>query len=76
MIQEIVNKSRVTIETAMDNFKKKYPDENLYFLSACSCDDENLVQKISLSLDWDDIRKKLLMRNKRLGSLGKSRLIS
>ncbi len=75
MIQEVV-KSRVTIETAMDNFKEKYPDKNLYFLSACSYDDKDLVQEISLSLDWDDIRKKLLMRNKRLGSLGKSRLIS
>lgn len=76
MINEVVSKSRLSVETARNDFKKEYPDKKLYVLSACSYDNEQLVEEVPLSLEWDDIRKKLLMRNKRLGSLSKSRLIS
>ena len=76
MINEVVEKSRLAIEIAREDFKKAYPDKNMYFLSACAYKNEHRIDEIPLPLEWDDIRRKLIMRNKGLARLGKSCLFS
>jgi hypothetical protein len=76
MINESVNNSRLNIEKARDDFKEKYPDKDIDFLTACKYQDEHLTEKVSLFLDWDDIRKKLIARNKPLKNLSKSYIVS
>lgn len=76
MINESVNNSRLNIEKARDDFKEKYPDKDIDFLAACEYQDEHLTEKVSLFLDWDDIRKKLIARNKPLKNLSKSYIVS
>ena len=65
-----VQKSRFLFEEAEDEYRQVY-SESLVDLCACKMDGARVIESVSLSLDWDDVRIKLQKRNPKLVNLRK-----
>ncbi|SRR6266581_197640 len=70
LIKENVQSSRNLFEEAQNRYRQVY-SETLVGLSACKVDGAKVVESVSLSLDWDDVRIKLQKRNPKLVNLRK-----
>lgn len=70
IINEPVEQARREIENAHGEYKKVYSLPTVA-LSACIKDDGQYFARVSLLLDWDDIRKELKKKNGQLINLSK-----
>lgn len=70
LIKKNVQSSRHLFEAAQNRYSQVF-SETLVGLSACKVDGANVVESVSLSLDWDDVRIKLQKRNPKLVNLRK-----
>ena len=70
MIEDSANTSRKLIIDAHKQYAESY-SESLVGLSACAWSDGEQVSSVPLLLDWDDIRLKLLKRNRKMTNLQK-----
>jgi hypothetical protein len=71
LIEEVMERSRLLLEEAHGRYGDVFK-ESLVGLAACQCDDAGLrLETIPLLLDWDDVRKELQKRNRKLINLGK-----
>lgn len=69
-IETTVNDARRCIEDKMKRYSKVYSD-SLLGLCAKKFQDDAEVEKVSLTLEWDNIRQKLQKRNLRIVNLRK-----
>lgn len=72
IISDSVGQSRSIIENAQHLYKQHYSDFTEY-IHACITNTENgqIIESIPLLLNWDDVRLKLLERNKILSNLSR-----
>ena len=70
MIEYSANTSRKLLEDAHKQYSEVY-DGSLVGLSACATSDERQISSVSLLLDWDDIRLRLIKRNRKMVNLRK-----
>jgi hypothetical protein len=69
IISSNLNNNRENIESAITLFQKEIGKEALGLTAVCKDREGKIVDDIPLLLEWDDIRKKLIKRNRSLTNL-------
>jgi hypothetical protein len=69
IISDNVNNDRGKIESAITRFQKEIDKKAVGLAAVCKDWEGKIVDEIPLLLDWDDIRKKLIERNRSLTNL-------
>jgi hypothetical protein len=69
IINDYLINDREKIESAITKFQKEVDKEALGLTAVCKGNEGKIVDKIPLLRDWDDIRRKLIKRNRSLKNL-------
>lgn len=69
IINDKLNNDRNKIESAISRFQKEIDKEAVGLAAVCKDGEGKIIDKIPLLLEWDNIIKKLIMRNRYLTNL-------
>jgi hypothetical protein len=71
LVQESSREARETIENALSSYRKEFAGDIVGLFAFCMDDEDKVLDKIPVMLEWDDIRVQLTKRNPLLVNLSK-----